>query len=83
MKVSDERCLRSQVEKWLAPGAEDTVRVILFSRTRLEKRRYVCIEASHPAGSRALFFFRHEHGCWRVFPPRPLYPSMTAEQISA
>jgi hypothetical protein len=83
MKMSDERSLRSQVEKWLAPGAENTVRVILFSRTHAEKRRYVCIQASHPAGSHALFFFRHEHGCWGVCPPRRQRPSMTAEPISA
>jgi len=68
MKNTNERSLRCQVEKWLAPGPATPVHVTVFSRTRTGGRRYVCVETSSPAGARALFFFRHDDGSWYVFP---------------
>jgi len=69
MKVTNERSLRFQVDKWLAPGPATSVRVVEFSRTHATKRHYVCVESAQPAGLRAMFFFRHDDGYWRVFPP--------------
>ena len=69
MKSTSEQSLRFQVEKWLAPGSTVPVHITEFSRTRWARRRYVRVETSLPVGSRALFFFRHDNGCWYVFPP--------------
>jgi hypothetical protein len=69
VKNTDERSLRSQVEKWLAPGPATPVHVIGFGRTHWDGGRYVCVEASFQAGPHALFFFRHSDGSWCVFPP--------------
>ncbi|SOE66257.1 hypothetical protein SAMN05446635_2827 [Burkholderia sp. OK233] len=78
MKNTDEQSLRSQVEKWLAPAPATAVHVTRFSRTRWNGRRYVCVETSSPAGARALFFFRHDDGSWRVFPPTADTRKLTA-----
>lgn len=67
MKNTKVQSLRYQVEKWLAPTMP--VHVTVFGRTHSGRRRYVCVETRQPAGSRALFFFRHDDGCWQVFPP--------------
>ncbi len=69
MKNSSEQSLRGQVEKWLAPAPSIPVHVTQFSRRLRGGRGYVCVETQLPAGSRALFFFRHADGCWCVFPP--------------
>ena len=69
MKPGESTGLRNQVEKWLAAGAAIPVRVTAFSRTQRGRRRYVRVEASSPQGEHALFFFRHDDGHWRVFPP--------------
>jgi hypothetical protein len=83
MKNTNEQSLRFQVEKWLAPGPTIPVRVTEFSRTRLGRRRYVRVETSLPVGSRALFFFRHDDGCWYVFPPTADRPRLTADRVAA
>lgn len=82
MKSTNERSLRFQVEKWLAPGPTTSVHVVEFSRTQLGRRRYVCVETMQPAGLRALFFFRHDDGCWHVFPPAADRPPMSADVLS-
>jgi hypothetical protein len=69
MSKARERSLRFQVEKWLAPGPSMPVRVTEFSRTRGGGRRYVRVETALAAEARGLFFFRHDDGCWCVFPP--------------
>ncbi|WP_439654773.1 hypothetical protein [Trinickia terrae] len=69
MKTPSEDSLRGQVEKWLAPEPAAPVRVTAFGRSRFDGARYVCVEARTPAGVRALFFFRHGDGSWRVYPP--------------
>ncbi|RDK06678.1 hypothetical protein [Cupriavidus lacunae] len=78
MKSSNSQSLRFQVEKWLAPGPTTPVHVVEFSRTHFGRRRYVCVETAQPAGLRALFFFRHDDGCWYVFPPAADRSKMTA-----
>ncbi|HEY2000027.1 hypothetical protein [Paraburkholderia sp.] len=69
MRAASERSLRFLVEKWLAPGPSGSVHVTEFSRTRAGRRRYVRVETALAAGARGLFFFRHDDGCWCVFPP--------------
>ena len=78
MRTSSEQCLRFLVDKWLAPAPSAAVHVTEFSRTRLGGRRYVRVETSLQAGSRGLFFFRHDDGCWCVFPPTADTPSLLA-----
>jgi len=69
MRTASECSLRFLVDKWLAPGPSIPVRVTEFSRTRSGGRRYVRVETALTAGARGLFFFRHDDGCWCVFPP--------------
>ncbi len=69
MKTASECSLRFLVEKWLAPGPAAAVRVTAFSRTRAGGVRYVRVEAASAEPARGLFFFRHDDGCWCVFPP--------------
>ncbi|WP_042882385.1 hypothetical protein [Cupriavidus necator] len=83
MKSTNGQSLRFQVEKWLAPGPTTPVRVVEFSRTHFGRRRYVCVETEQPAGLRALFFFRHDDGCWYVFPPAADRPNMTSNRLAA
>lgn len=82
MKSTAEQSLRFQVERWLAPGSTASIRVIEFNRTLSGRRRYVCVETAQPTGSRALFFFRHDDGCWRVFPPAVDRPQMNADCLA-
>lgn len=82
MKAAGEYSLRTQVEKWLAPTLSAVVRVTEFGRTPLGGNRYVCVETSLPRGSRALFFFRHDDGLWRVF-PQPVSRSKRAFRCQA
>ncbi|KVN41194.1 hypothetical protein WJ63_22245 [Burkholderia pyrrocinia] len=70
--------LRMQVDKWLAPSSFVPARVVRFSRMPAQRRRFVCVEAAHPAGTIAIFFFRHDDGSWCVFPPADRRPAMTA-----
>jgi hypothetical protein len=78
-----EKSLRFLVEKWLAPTPTTRLRVIQFGRTGYERRRYVRVEALTPSGSRAIFFFRHDDGCWCVFPPSTARPALTGHQLAA
>lgn len=79
MKNTHEQSLRCQVEKWLAPAPATPVHVTRFSCTGWNGQRYVCVETSSPAGTRALFFFRHDDGSWSVFPPTANRRKSTAE----
>ncbi|REG48549.1 hypothetical protein B0G80_4789 [Paraburkholderia sp. BL6669N2] len=81
MKSTNERSLRGQVEKWLAPAPTMHVRVTRFSRAAGNGRRYVRVEMSSPAGARALFFFRQDDGRWSVFPPTANRRKSTAAHL--
>ena len=67
--MNAEKSLRFLVEKWLTQNLAAPVRVTRFGRMIHSRRRYVCVEAQRPKGSIALYFFRHDDGAWRVFPP--------------
>ncbi len=71
------------VEKWLAPSAAMRVRVVRFGRLGSEKGLYVHVEASAASGSRAIFFFRHDDGCWCVFPAASARPCMNGYRLAA
>ncbi|MDE1181162.1 hypothetical protein [Paraburkholderia sp.] len=83
MKTAGEQSLRFLVEKWLAPAPSVVVRVTAFSRTRWGGRRYVRVETMASGGARGLFFFRHDDGCWCVFPPTHDKPRTQLEALSA
>lgn len=70
--------LRLLVEKWLAPTPTMPARVARFSRMTADQRRYVCVESMRPTGTLVIFFFRHDDGAWRVFPPAAERPAMRA-----
>ena len=72
-----ENSLRWLIEKWFAPTPEIPVRVTRFTRSRSNRNRYVCVETSRPAGSLVIYFFRHDDGTWRVFPPAFERPAMS------
>ncbi|WP_144111601.1 hypothetical protein [Paraburkholderia sp. BCC1886] len=83
MRTASEQSLRFLVEKWLAPEPSAPVRVTEFSRTRLGGRRYVRVETSQDADARGLFFFRHDDGCWCVFPPTADTPRFISQPRAA
>jgi len=72
-----EKSLRFVVDKWFAPVPAMRIRV------GRDKRPYVHVEAFAPTGSRAIFFFRHDDGCWCVFPPRRAQPAMNGYRLAA
>jgi hypothetical protein len=78
-----EKSLRRLIDKWLAPTPAIPVRVTRFTGMQSNQRRYVCVEAARPAGSLAIFFFRHDDGSWCVFPPATVRPAMRAERHAA
>jgi hypothetical protein len=80
MKNRNERSLRWQVEKWLAPAPATPVHVTRFRGTVRGGHRYVCVETSLPTGVRTLFFFRHDDGSWCVFPPTVNWWKSTVER---
>ncbi len=75
-----EKSLRWLIEKWFSPTPAMPIRVTRFSRTRPTQKRHVCVEASRPAGSIAIFFFQHDDGMWCVFPPVAERPTMRADR---
>ncbi|MEM5384788.1 hypothetical protein VSR68_14465 [Paraburkholderia phymatum] len=70
MKPATEQSLHFLVDKWLGPVSAP-VRVTQVGRTKWDNTRYVRVETSLPDSRRSLFFFRHDDGCWCVFPPTP------------
>jgi hypothetical protein len=82
LKAAGDQSLRLLVEKWLAPLSATPLRVTHFGRTRNDGTRYVRVEASSVDGPRALFFFRHDDGCWCVFPPTVDKVTRLSEQFA-
>lgn len=75
---SVKNSLRETVEHWLAPNLASKLRVTEFRNRRSRHECYVCVEALTAAGPVALFFFRHQDGVWRIFPPSRERPAMRA-----
>ncbi|MCA8057419.1 hypothetical protein QZM30_34960 [Burkholderia orbicola] len=74
--ASSEKSLRLMVERWLIPEPAGRVRVSRFRNSRVRRECYVCVEAFNATGRVAMFFFRHQDGAWRIFPPSPERPTM-------
>ncbi|PTB16953.1 hypothetical protein C9I57_30710 [Trinickia symbiotica] len=68
--------LRLIVEDWLAPDPQKGIRVTEFRRGRSRRQCYVCVETVRAGGPVSLFFFRHQDGSWRIFPPDRDRPAM-------
>jgi hypothetical protein len=81
--MTAEKSLHLLVEKWLMPISNALVRVTRFSRSRLNGTRFVCVEVQRPDDSIALFFFRHNDGTWRVYPPEPQRLTISLTRVSA
>lgn len=73
---STGKSLRLMVEHWLAPESTDQVRVARFRNRRFSQECYVYVEALNATGRVAMFFFRHQDGTWRIFPPNQERPTM-------
>ena len=71
-----ENSLRWLIDKWLAPTSTMPVRITRFSRTRMNHGRYVRVEAMRDGEPFEIFFFRHNDGSWRVFPPAIERPTL-------
>jgi hypothetical protein len=80
---SGEKCLRTLVGKWFGPSAVVAIRVVEFSRTRTDRRRYVRIGEARVDGSLTIVFFRHDDGSWNVFPATRRTPAMHAYPLAA
>ena len=80
---SGEKCLRTLVDKWFGPSAVVTIRVMEFSRTRTDRRRYVRIGAVCAHKDVTIVFFRHDDGSWNVFPAKTNSPVMRAYPLAA
>jgi hypothetical protein len=83
VRAAGDQSLRLLAEKWLAPLAATPLRVTHFGRTRNDGTRYVRVEALSVDGPRALFFFRHDDGCWCVFPPTAVKVRRMSERVVA
>ncbi|CAE6746970.1 hypothetical protein R75461_02752 [Paraburkholderia nemoris] len=73
--VARERSLRKIVNMWLGSDAGSS-RVTRITRTRCKAWRCVCVESEGEQRSLKIMFFRHDDGCWFVFPPAPRRPAM-------
>jgi hypothetical protein len=80
---SGEKCLRTLVSKWFGSSAVATLRVMEFSRTGTDRRRYVRIGAARADESLTIVFFRHDDGSWNVFPAKADGPVMRAYPLAA
>ncbi|REG50990.1 hypothetical protein B0G80_7467 [Paraburkholderia sp. BL6669N2] len=80
--ASANNSLRLMVEQWLAPDPAQAVRVIEFRNRRSRHECYVCVETLRDSGPVTLYFFRHQDGAWRIFPPDRERPAMRVTQES-
>ncbi len=71
-----ESTLRSLIEKWFAPTATNPVHLTRFTSPNSGQTRCVLARSCASESSLAIFFFRHDDGAWRVFPPPPRKPEM-------
>ncbi|MBC8732624.1 hypothetical protein F6X39_31295 [Paraburkholderia sp. UCT2] len=78
-----EKSLRLLVGKWFGPAIATPVRVVEFSRTASDRRRFVRVGVARPEGSLTIVFFRHDDGSWNVFPPMGVTPSMRPYRVAA
>jgi hypothetical protein len=68
---SEVNSLRWLVEKWLPSAPATPLRMTRYGRANSSQIRIVRVQTSGTAMPFAIFFFRHDDGAWRVFPPAP------------
>ena len=78
--TSRGKSLREMVAHWLNPDSSMPVRVIRYRSGWANRQLYVQVETRKSQGPVAMYFFRHEDGAWRVFPPRRESPAMRVVQ---
>ena len=74
--ASSGKSLRLMVEHWLIADSSRRVRVTQFRNNRSARECYVCVEAFGEACPVAMFFFRHQDGTWRIYPPNRELPAL-------
>lgn len=76
--ASGGKSLRSMVEHWLGAAPSERVRVTEFRNRRSKRECYVCVETFKGKRPVAMFFFRHQDGTWRIYPPGRERPALRA-----
>lgn len=69
--------LRKTVEYWLSPSPAALVRILRFKIRGRTNQCFVKVMTSEGGRAAEMYFFRHDDGTWRVFPPRRTFPSLT------
>jgi hypothetical protein len=70
--------LRSLVEKWMSPSVGLTLQVSRCGYSDPHRRRFVRVRTECSTGMLEVAFFRHDDGCWHVFPQARTRPTMYA-----
>jgi len=70
----EEKSLRFAIDKWLAPTPAAPVHIVRYPRSSSGHGRYVLAQSW--GRSLAIYFFQHEDGAWRVFPPSQKVPML-------
>lgn len=76
-----ESSLRLLIGKWFVATPAIPVRIKRLARPRFGRRRYVAVEVSREAGGAAIWFFRHQDGSWKVFPPEAERPAIRLPEV--
>jgi hypothetical protein len=75
-----EQSLRWLVHKWFGHTSANAWRLTRPRQAHSSANRCVCLEISSEAGDALkIFFFRHDDGTWRVFPPAPKKPAFSLD----
>ncbi|EIM99968.1 hypothetical protein [Paraburkholderia hospita] len=74
--------LRKTVEYWLSPSPAALVRVLRFKNRRRTNECFVKVTTSDSSRDAEMYFFRHDDGTWRVFPPNGALPALTYPKFS-
>ena len=70
------KSLRLMVEHWLVADPANGVRVTEFRNRPSKQECYVCIETLRGENPVSMFFFRHQDGTWRIYPPSRERPAL-------
>lgn len=79
----EEKSLRLTVARWLALDPAAPVRVTKFRNKRSIHECYVYVETFKAGQPIGMFFYRHQDGTWRIYPPTRKRPAMCIPKTSA
>ena len=82
MKRNGEQSLREQIHKWVVDRGTGNWHIARFGRTRFTRSRYVYVACPGIGTPLGMFFFRHNDGSWRVYPPLSSLPSFSYSKAS-